>query len=76
MADKYCYNEFLMEFFLGEEKMKIREKKEWSNLILFQNCPIWTYIEEKISTFTFGAWSFLLVHIWFTPSEGHKGFVN
>ena len=29
----------------------------------------------KNSTF-FGAWSFLLVHMWFTPSEGSKGCVN
>ena len=31
---------------------------------------------KKIITFTFGAWSFLLVHIRFTPSEGPKDFVN
>ena len=31
----------------------------------------------KDSTYLlFGAWSFLLVHIWFTPSEGPKGFAN
>ena len=24
----------------------------------------------------FGAWSLLMVHIWFTPSKGPKGFKN
>jgi hypothetical protein len=31
----------------------------------------------KISAHSlFGAWSFFLIRIWFTPSEGSKGFVN
>ena len=49
--------------------------KERSNLIFFRNCLFWAYI-EKINTFTSGAWSVLLIHIWVTPSEVSKGFVN
>jgi hypothetical protein len=49
----------------SEAQEKIRE---WSN------CPFWARI-KKISTFTFwGAWSFFLVHIRFTPSERPKAF--
>ena len=33
-------------------------------------------ILEKSAHSLFGAWSFLLIHIWFTPSEGSQGFVN
>ena len=28
------------------------------------------HILKRFSTFNLGAWSFLLVHIWFTPNEG------
>ena len=76
MAKKWCYNEFWMKTF-WEEKMKTRENKRIVKLYLFffQNCPFWTCI-EKISTFTFGAWPFLFIHIRFTPSKRPKGFVN
>ena len=57
----------------GEEKMKTREL---SNLNFFQNRQFKTYIKKMIRSFTFGAWSFLLVHIRFTPSERPKNFVN
>ena len=56
--------------FFGEEKTR-----EWSNFIFFKIAFFGIYI-ENINTFTFDAWSFLSVHIWFTPSEGHKDFVN
>ena len=39
------------------------------------NCPFWACI-IKISTFTFWCMVILLVHIWFTLSEGPKGFVK
>ena len=57
--------------------MKTREDKRMVKLdfFFFQNFLYWTY-NNKISLFTFDAWSFLLVHIWFAPSEGPKGFVN
>jgi hypothetical protein len=51
--------------------MKIREDNKLE--FFFQNCPLWIYIKE-ISTFTFGAWSFLMVQIRFTPNlaRAHK----
>ena len=49
--------------------------KEWSNLIFFE-IVIFGHILKTSAHFLFGAWSFLLVHIWFAPSEGSKGFVN
>ena len=55
--------------FFGEEKMKTKVDKKMVKL------DFWAYT-KKISTFTFGAWSFLLVHIWFTPNEGPKAFVD
>jgi hypothetical protein len=57
------------EIFFGEKKMKRREEKRMVVLAFyFQNCPFWTCI-KKINSFAFDAWSFILVHIWFTPSE-------
>ena len=53
-----------MNFFWGEEKMKTREDK-----IMFK-------LDFVFITTYFGGVSFLLVHIWFTPSEGPTGFVN
>ena len=50
--------------------MKRREDKRMVKLDFFG------HIFKNFSTFTFGAWPFFLVHIWFTPSEGPKGFVN
>ena len=49
--------------------------REWSNLVFFSFKNAHLGIYQKISTFTFGAWSFLLVHNWFTPSEEPKGFM-
>ena len=42
---------------------------------LLQNCPFDHVLKKQAHSF-FGAWSFLLVHIRFTPSEGIKGFVS
>ena len=56
--------------------MKTRQDKtkEWSNMIFLNY--IFGHILKKYAHSLFGAWSFLLVHIGFTPSEGPKGFVN
>ena len=53
--------------------MTIREDKRMVKLdfILFQNCYFLAYI-KKISTFTFGAWSFLSVPHPVTPREEPK----
>jgi hypothetical protein len=34
MAEKYCYNKSLMEFF-GEDKKRQEKTREWSNSIFF-----------------------------------------
>ena len=78
MAKKCCYNKIWMKyFFLGRRGWRQEKTREWSNLILFPfKTAFFWHILKKISTFTFGAWSFLLVHLWFTPSEEPKGFVK
>jgi hypothetical protein len=58
--------------FLGRE---FEDKRMVRLDFYFHFQKFWAYL-KKISTFTFGAWSFLLVHIWFTLSVGPKGFVN
>ena len=50
-----------------------KKTREWSNfLFYFQKCPFGTYIKKIINTFTFGAWTFFLVHIQFTLNAGPK----
>ena len=58
-----------MNFFGGrEDEDKRMVKLEFCFFLSTLPClGIYMY---KINTFTFGAWSFLLVHIQFTPSEG------
>ena len=81
MAEKCCYDEIIMNFFGGEEKMKTREDESMFKLdfiylfIYSQNFPFWAYIFKKSTHLFLGAWSFLLVHMWFTPSEEPQGFV-
>ena len=57
--------------------MKTRENKWMVKLdFIFSKLPFVGMYQKK-STHTFlGAWSFHLVHIWFTPNEGPKGFVH
>ena len=59
----------------GEKKRRgsnMRKKKEKNP----QRTLFWTNIKKKIAHPLFGAWSLLLVHIWYTPSEWPKGFKN
>ena len=72
MARNVVKINFSIFFGGGEEKMKTIE---WSNYFPFK-IAFFGHILEKSTTSLFVAWSFLLVHIWFTPSEGSKGFVN
>ena len=69
MTKKWCSSNFLMNFFGGgEDEDKRMVKLEFCFFLSTLPClGIYMY---KINTFTFGAWSFLLVHIQFTPSEG------
>ena len=77
MIEKYCHNILFHEFLWGKKRWRQEKTKEWSNLIIisFQNFPFWTYIKKSAHSLC-DAWSFLLVHIWFTLSEGPKGFAN
>ena len=76
MVEKYSYNQFLINFFYGEEEMKTKKRQKYDQIwFFFQKCPFWTYIKKSTHSL-FGAWSFLLVHIQFTPSEGLEAFVN
>ena len=50
--------------------------KESSNFIFFLKTALFGHM-LKTSAYSFlGAWSFLLVHIQLTPSEGPDNFVN
>ena len=56
--------------------MKTRDKRMVKlDFLFFSKLFFWAMYLE-INTFKFGTWSFFLVQIWFTPSEGPKGFVN
>ena len=70
---KDCYNIFLMNFFWeGEDKdMRRHENDQTSNVFSFK-IPFWG-IYEKLAHSLLGAWSFLLIHIRSTSSEGPKG---
>jgi hypothetical protein len=81
MAENCCYNKILMIFFVEEEKMKTREGKRMVKLkfLFFSSLfktAIMGHVLKNPTHSLFGAWSFLLVHIWFTHSEGPKGSVN
>ena len=56
--------------------MKTRENKRMVKLELFSQTALFGHILRKTAHSLFGAWSFLLVHIQFTPSKEPKGFVN
>ena len=42
----------------------------------FPQLPGLGIYQENQHNHFFGAWSFILVHIRFTPSEGPKGYLN
>ena len=58
--------------------MKTRENKRMVKLefFFFSKLAFFGHILKKSTLSLFGAWSFLLDHVQFTPSEGAKGFVN
>jgi hypothetical protein len=66
MAEKWCYDIFIFFNFLG--------KRGWRQ----ENGPTWFFSKTKKNQHIhfLGAWSFLLVHIRCTPSEGPINFVN
>jgi len=77
MAKKYCYNKILMVFlFWGREDEDKRRRKNGQTSNFFSELPFLDIYYKKSAHSLYGAWSFLFVHIQFTPSEGPKGFVN
>ena len=75
MTEEWCYNKILMNFLISG---KTREDKRMVKLdfFSFQNFPFWTYMKKKPTHAFLGAWSFLFIQIWFTPSEGPKFSAN
>ena len=56
--------------------MTTREDKRMIKLEFFSKVSLFGHTLKDSAHPFFGAWSFLLVHIRFTPSGGPKGFVN
>ena len=58
----------------GGEDKSIEAKRMVKVFFFFsyflENCPFCAHIKKKPSPPLFAPWSFLLVHIWFAPSEG------
>ena len=52
MTKKYCYNDFFMNFFFGEEKMKTREDKRIVKLD-FSTTAFFGHVLKKISASIF-----------------------
>ena len=78
MAKKCYHNKILMEFFRGREDEDKRQQENgqiWFILFYFFKITFLGRVLKQPTHSLLGAWSFLLVHIWFTPSEEPKGFV-
>jgi hypothetical protein len=56
----------------NEDKRRQKNGQTW----VFPKLRFLSNLLEKSTHSLFGAWSFFLVHIGFTPCEGPKGFVN
>jgi hypothetical protein len=57
--------------------MKTKEDKGMVKLDFFSfKITLFKHISHKSTHSIFGAWSFFLVHINFTPSEGPKVLIN
>jgi hypothetical protein len=54
----------------------IREDTRMVKLDFFFKTTLFGHVIKNSTRSLFGAWSFLLVYIRFTPSEGPKGFAN
>ena len=70
-AQKNCYNNFIMTIFQGGEGKRRRSQQqtiEWWNFI-FLKITLFGHILSKSTHSRFAAWSFLLIHMKFTPNE-------
>ena len=66
-----------VRIFLGGEEDEDKRMVKLFFLFFFLKTSFFGHIlKTKIAQSVFGAWSFLLVHICFTPNKGPKGFVN
>ena len=66
-----------MNCFWGrEDKDKGRQENGQFILFYFFKIDLFEHILKKSAQSLFDAWSFLLVHIGLTPSEGPKNFVD
>ena len=75
MVKKCYYNEFLMNIlWRREDEDKRRHENGWTWICFLKTTRFGHILKKSVHPF-FGAWV-LLVHIWFTSSEGPKGFVN
>jgi hypothetical protein len=69
----------VMNFFGGredEDKRMVKLFFTFLFLFLFLKLPFLDIYKIKSARSLFGAWSFLFIHIQFTPNEGPKDFVN
>ena len=65
-----------MRTFGGRDEEDKRRQKGGQTRIIFSKLRLLGAILKKSAHSLFGAWSSLLVHVQFTPSEGPKGFIS
>ena len=77
MVDKWCYNLNILIIYLWgrEDQDKRRQENDYFYFYFYFKNTLFGHTYKQIDTSNIGAWSFLLVHIRFTPSEGPKGFI-
>ena len=73
MTEKYYYQKYYCKPNWGRQDEDKRRQINGKSWIYFKIAPF-GHILRKLTRSHLGAWSFLLVHILFTPSEGPKGF--
>ena len=71
---KNIYNDFKMIFW-GEEKNEGKRRQKNGQTLIISKTAFFGHILKKSAQSFFGAWSFLLIHIQFTPGEVPKDFV-
>ena len=62
-------------FFWGREDEDKGKEENGQTFFLFKTALLDIYSKNSTHSL-FCAWSFVLVHIWYTPSERPKGFLN
>ena len=78
MAEKCCFNVyiyFFIVFFFSLANITLGRRKEGEKVEkLMKNFKIslFGHMLKKVTEAFFGAWSLLLVHVWFTSSEGSQ----